>query len=124
MESFEQICEERDAMDARLQQWRSWARFVFGDGGPTAGLTDADLQRAVCARADVLDPILAEMQADSDAVDEEAERNSINTPEYTRRLCNLALTARHFLRERANLLPAVDAVDPSIGSTGNPTPRA
>lgn len=90
MESFETICEERDALHDRLQQWRS------------------------------LDPILAEMQAESDAVDEEAERNSIVSPEYERRLRLLGLTARHFLRERANLHPSTNAIDPSAQPSGTP----
>lgn len=55
-----------------------------------------------------LGPILVELQAASDAVDEEAERNSINTPEHTRRLCEVGLIARHFLRERTALLNGTD----------------
>lgn len=75
----------------------------------------------------VLDPILAEMQADSDAVDAEAERNSINSPEYLRLLRNLGLTARHFLRERQNLFPVVAIVAllcSACGSSSPTTPSA
>lgn len=74
--------------------------------------------------ARVLDPILAEMQADSDAVDAEAERNSIDSPEYLRLLRNLGLTARHFLRERRNLFPVVAIVALLCSACGSSSPTA
>lgn len=36
----------------RLDEWRSWARFVFDGGGPIGKLSDDDLRAMVCARAD------------------------------------------------------------------------
>lgn len=32
-------------------EWRAWAQFVFGDAG-TLALSDTELQRAVCERAE------------------------------------------------------------------------
>jgi hypothetical protein len=43
--------EERDRYKAELESWRTWAQFVYANGGPVAH-SDKELQRMIYERLD------------------------------------------------------------------------
>jgi cell division protein FtsB len=64
--------EQIATLQARLDNWRRWARFVYKDGGPVTG-SDSDLQKAVC---ETHDAEIATLQAENARLT--AERDALS----------------------------------------------